>query len=47
MEDPEFSYRIEVTEVEPITGGTLGGTLLTITGVNFSSVEADNNVFLT
>ena len=33
-----------VTSVSPLTGSTLGGTLITITGENFSNDHLDNPV---
>lgn len=34
----QFSYEFKMTGVSPLTGSTEGGTILTITGVNFATV---------
>src|SRR5690606_10179937 len=41
-----FAYQILVTSITPETGSKYGGTLLTITGENFSVAPTDNQVFL-
>lgn len=42
----DFSYKIEVSGVTPNTGSIAGGTVLTISGVNFSPVLNENQVYI-
>ncbi len=35
-----FEYKLQVISVYPTTGSLFGGTLITITGVNFSPLES-------
>lgn len=41
-----FRYEIKVTGLSPKTGSVGGGTVLTITGENFSKVPNENQVFI-
>jgi hypothetical protein len=41
-----FSYKIIVSAVSPSSGSFAGGTVLTITGDNFSLTPNQNNVFI-
>lgn len=48
-EDPnaaDFQYIIKVTGIDVTTGSTNGGTVITITGENFSVSATDNQVFI-
>ena len=40
----DFDYLFSITSVTPQTGSYYGGTLLTITGVNFSPDDSDTLV---
>ena len=42
-----FSYKITLDSISPSVGSLFGGTLLTLTGTNFSDIVIDNNVFIT
>jgi hypothetical protein len=42
----QFSYEFKMTGVSPLTGSTEGGTILTITGVNFATVINQMQVFI-
>ena len=41
-----FSFELEVDAVSPSSGPALGGTLITVTGKNFSSLASENEVFI-
>lgn len=41
-----FTYEIGVTSISPLTGSINGGTILTITGNNFSPDPTENQVFI-
>jgi hypothetical protein len=41
-----FHYRTTVTSITPNSGSTNGGTVLTITGTNFSTVKNENQVVI-
>lgn len=41
-----FSYSFTITSVTPNSGGFYGGTLLTITGTNFSPAMSDTLVYI-
>ena len=41
-----FVYEVVVTSISPLTGSINGGTILTITGRNFSPDPAENQVFV-
>ena len=41
-----FWYRIGVHNIEPRTGSLNGGTILTITGENFSPLISENQVYI-
>ena len=41
-----FIYDLSVTEINPTTGSIYGGTLITITGNNFSPIINQNQVFI-
>lgn len=43
----DFSYIITLSSVSPSTGSSNGGSLVTLTGTNFSNSIADNAVFFT
>lgn len=42
----KFSYTIVVSSVEPVEGGTEGGTVVMIKGRNFSPVKNENQVYI-
>lgn len=42
----KFAYTIVVTAVDPVEGGTEGGTIVTIKGRNFSPVRNENQVYI-
>ncbi len=42
----EFKYDFSISSISPTSGSVNGGTLITITGVNFSPDALDNLVFL-
>ena len=42
----KFSYKIYVNSVSPVSGSMGGGYTLTITGQNFATDAASNNVFI-
>ncbi len=41
-----FTYDFAITSVSPSSGSYFGGTLLTITGVNFSPAYSDTLVYI-
>ncbi len=41
-----FEYKLHVISVYPTTGSLFGGTLITITGVNFSPLESETHVYV-
>lgn len=42
----QFSYEFKISGILPLTGSTEGGTILTITGVNFATVTSQMQVFI-
>jgi hypothetical protein len=42
----QFTYEIVMTGVSPVTGSINGGTIITITGRNFSPDPLDNQVYI-
>jgi len=42
----EITTEAYITSISPLTGSVLGGTLVTITGENFSDVKTDNPVLV-
>ena len=41
-----FKYELNVSSISPNVGSKAGGTILTITGVNFSPIKNQNQVFI-
>lgn len=42
----DFTYKIEVSSITPLTGSVLGGTILTLTGINFGTTRNKNQVWI-
>jgi hypothetical protein len=42
----QFSYVVSITSVSPATGSYYGGTLLTISGINFSPAYSDTLAYV-
>jgi hypothetical protein len=41
-----FTYELSISSISPTTGSIGGGSLITVTGVNFSPDPLDNLVFI-
>jgi len=42
----KFEYKLSISSISPLTGSKNGGTLITITGTNFSPEKSENLVFI-
>ena len=40
----DFSYLLEITDISPLEGSRFGGTLITITGNNFTPTKIDSMI---